>query len=113
MADEGTTTGKSDFFDEMRAALPEAHVVALKQAFLAGQLAQEKLDEMATDPRGQALGEAVDALRKALADAGPFLDSLPEPLRTVLSELEKAVDVAEAMVDALGSIHQRVGQAGG
>ena len=93
---------KPSFFDEMRAALPEAHRVSLEQAFLDGRLAQEKADELRGSSTAQEVAAAIDKVASLLAAASPYFDAMPEPLRTILRDAQKAVDVADKALAPLG-----------
>lgn len=93
---------KPSFFDEMRAALPEAHRVSLDQAYLAGQLAQEKIDEATSSPEAKQISDAIDRVRAIVDEVSGKFDVLPAPLSAILKEAKSIVDLADDALEHVG-----------
>jgi hypothetical protein len=92
----------SDFFDKMRAALPLAHQVSLQQAYDAGQLAQEKIDEVSQNPSAAAVARALDEVVAKVQAVSGYFDLFPEPARTILKDAALGLKVADDVLAPFG-----------
>ena len=93
---------KPSFFDDMRAALPEAHQVTMDQAFLSGRMTQAEVDLATSDPVARRAAEAIDTVRATIDTAAADFEALPEPWRTWLIDARLAVDTADDALSHIG-----------